>query len=351
MMRMRWALALAVLLAAAGGALVLAPASRQATAADVPARPNTEQVRKGELSSIVSLSGILTRRARPDGSPYAAVNQARGVYTRLPEEGAKAGCGDVLYRVDERPVLLLCGRVPAYRDLRPGDRGGDVRQLNRNLHVRGSSAFTSKTSKALKRLQRRRGMAATGRLALGAAVFLPEPVRIAKMSAKLGESARPGAAVAQATSDTLEVQVNLEPAQQGEIQPGDAARITLPDNRSAQGTVDRLGRIARVSGPDKDASSAVVPAYSALDDPTQARGPDRAPVSVEIATKGVRSALSVPVTALVGSSGGGFAVEVVGAGGRRELVAVELGLFDTAGGRVQVDGELAEGDRVVVPSP
>jgi hypothetical protein len=71
---------------------------------------------------------------------------------------------------------------------------------------------------------------------------------------------------------------------------------------------------------------------------------------VEITTKGVQSALSVPVTAIVGKSGGGFAVEAVRAGGRRELVAVKLGLFDTAGGRVQVEGDLREGDRVVVPS-
>jgi multidrug efflux pump subunit AcrA (membrane-fusion protein) len=71
---------------------------------------------------------------------------------------------------------------------------------------------------------------------------------------------------------------------------------------------------------------------------------------VDITTKGVKSALSVPVTALVGKSGGGFAVEVVRDGGRRELVAVELGLFDTTAGRVQVGGELAEGDQVVVPS-
>ena len=71
---------------------------------------------------------------------------------------------------------------------------------------------------------------------------------------------------------------------------------------------------------------------------------------MEVTTEGVKSALSVPVTALVGTSRGGFAVEVVRRGGRRELVAVQLGLFDTTGGRVQVDGELREGEKVVVPS-
>jgi hypothetical protein len=64
----------------------------------------------------------------------------------------------------------------------------------------------------------------------------------------------------------------------------------------------------------------------------------------------VESALSVPVTALVGKSGGGFAVEVVRDGGQRELVAVELGLFDTSDGRVEVEGDLVDGDQVVVPS-
>jgi hypothetical protein len=64
----------------------------------------------------------------------------------------------------------------------------------------------------------------------------------------------------------------------------------------------------------------------------------------------VERALSVPVTALVGKSGDGFAVEVVRAGGRRELVAVRPGLFDTTGGRVEVEGDVREGDAVVVPS-
>ena len=83
---------------------------------------------------MVSLDGTLTYRARSDGSPYSVINQARGTYTELPDDGDKVDCGDVLYRVDDDPVLLLCGTVPAYRDLRRGDEGKDVRQLNRNLH-------------------------------------------------------------------------------------------------------------------------------------------------------------------------------------------------------------------------
>jgi peptidoglycan hydrolase-like protein with peptidoglycan-binding domain len=257
--------------------------------------------------------------------------------------------------VDDDPVLLLCGTVPAYRELHIGDKGKDVRQLNRNLHKLGYDAdpgdnsFTWKTEEALKKLQGDKGVDTTGALDLDDALFLPESARIAHVTGKLGGPAQPGAEVAQATSDALEVQVDLEASQQGEVKVGDRAQITLPGNRSVKGKVDRLGRVARTAGEDDDVGDAVIPAYISLDKPKRARGLDKAPVQVEITTKGVASALSIPVTALVGNSGGGFAVEVVH-GGRRELVAVELDLFDTADGRVEVEGDLREGDRVVVPS-
>ena len=343
--------AAAVLLAVAAGVGVLATGSEQTTAAAPQPSASTVKVQQGDLSAMVSLNGTLTHRARPDGSPYSAVNQAGGIYTRLPAAGDEVHCGDVLYRVDDEPVLLLCGWVPAYRDLAIGDEGRDVRQLNRDLHLPGEGdEFTWRTRQALERVQRDRGADKTGRLDLGDAVFLPRTVRISKVTGRLGGSARPGAEVAQATSDALDVQVDLEASQQGEVRQGDRARITLPGNRSATGRVRRLGRVARTPGKDADVAAATIPASIALDEPQRARGLDQAPVRVQITTKGVANVLSVPVLALVGRSGGGFAVEVARAGGRRELVAVRLGLFDSAGGRVEVEGALREGDDVVVPS-
>jgi hypothetical protein len=335
--------------AATGGAVVGSSADEAPPAAHLAAA-NTAKVEKGDLSAMVSQGGTLTYRARLDGSPYSVINQADGIYTELPDEGDKVACGDVLYRVDDKPILLLCGTVPAYRDLHMGDEGQDVRQLNRNLHVPDGDQFTSKTQKALEQLQHDEGLEATGELALDAAVFLPASARVAKVTGELGGPAHAGTAVAQATSDTLEVQVNLDASQQGEVKVGDRAEITLPGNRLVKGKVDRLGRVAESVGQDASAGAATIPAYIGLDHPGQARGLDKAPVQVDITTKGVENAMSVPVTAIVGKSGGGFAVEVVRAGGRRDLVAVRLGLFDTGGGRVQVDGALHEGDRVAVPS-
>jgi hypothetical protein len=314
------------------------------------------------LSDAVSQYGTLTYRAQSDGAPYAVINRARGTYTKLPGDGARIECGRVVYRVNDRPVLLLCGSTPAYRSLSKGDHGRDVAELNANLvnlgfATRGqldpsSDSFGLETASALQKLQSRLGEDQSGSLGLGRAVFLPEPVRIAHVTAALGGSARPGALVLYATSRVVEVQLNLDPSQQGEVKAGDAARITLPGNTSVSGKVDRLGRVAQVpAGQGTNAGAAIIPAYVTLDDPQEAGGLDRAPVQVEITTRGVTGALSVPVTALLGTSGGGFAVEVVRVDRRRELVGVKLGLFDTGAGRVQVKGGLREGDHVVVPSP
>ena len=347
-----------VVATAIGIGIVAADGSNDATATqDKPA--STVKVEKGDLSAMVSLSGTLTHRAESDGSPYTVINRAKGTYTMLPR--GKVVCGDVLYRVDSQPVLLLCGRVPAYRDLHPGETGMDVRQLNQNLHELGygaaadvdpdSRSFSSGTRRALEILERDKGLDGNGGLELGEAVFLPESVMISTVSAPLGGSARPGAEVAEATSDVLEVKASLDASQQGAVDEGDRVQVTLPDNTSATGTVNRIGRVAQApEGNDDDTGAAIIPIYITLNDPAKARGLDRAPVKVDITTEGVKSALSVPVIAIVGKSGSGFAVEVVREGGRRDLVAVTLGMFDTTAGRVQVEGKVHEGDRVVVPS-
>jgi peptidoglycan hydrolase-like protein with peptidoglycan-binding domain len=363
MTRKSWAAAAAAVLGAATWGVVAMSGAEHPAAAARALAADTVKVERGELSAMVSQGGTLTYRARSDGSPYPVINHARGVYTSLPNSGDKVGCGGVLYRVDDRPVVLLCGTVPVYRALHVGLKGPDVRQLNRNLHQLGydtdahiridpaDDAFTSKTKEALRVLQRKKRLGVIGRLATGEAVFLPEAVRIAKVIGQLGGSAGPGAPVLSATSDRLQVQVNLDPSRQGEVKKGDRAQITLPGNTPVTGRVAAFGRVAQTAaGQGSEPADATIPTFIRLDDPAKAGGLDQAPVEVDITTKGVDDALSVAVTALVGKPGGGFAVEVVRAGGRRELVAVKLGLFDTGGGRVQVEGDLRAGDSVVVPS-
>ncbi|MFA1540275.1 efflux RND transporter periplasmic adaptor subunit [Actinomadura monticuli] len=317
-------------------------------------------VQRGPLSSQVSQSGTLSYASGAGGTPYPVVNQARGTYTRVPVAGAQVDCGETLYKVDQKPVILVCGSTPAYRDLAVGDDGKDVRALNRTLVDGGYAAgsgldadsghFGWATAAALEKLQDERGADVTGRLDLGRAVVLPGPLRITKVTAGNGTGAVPGRPIMEASSDRREVVVRLDPSQQSEVEKGDSARITLPDNRTTPGVVSRIGSVAASSGKD-DEAPATLPVHITLKHPKDAGTLDQAPVQVEITTDGVKDALSVPVTALIGRAGGGYEVEVAaGDGGRTRFVPVTLGLFDHANGRVQVSGGLTAGDRVVVPS-
>ncbi|GII96862.1 peptidoglycan-binding protein [Sinosporangium siamense] len=341
-------LAAGAAIVAAGVIFVTSPGGTTPSAQSRP--PETATVTKGQLDSQITDDGTLGYRKRPDGSPYAAVNQARGIYTQLPQEGDKVDCGGTFYRVDNRPVLLLCGDTPAYRDLSIGAEGKDVRQLNQNLKVKGDR-FTAKTAQALRKLQKKRGMPVTGKLPLGDAIFMPVSIRVIGVAGRLGTAARAGAEVVQASLAERQVSVDLNAAQQSLVEEGNRVQITLPDNKTTLGKVIRVGAVARRGeGAGAGTTDTTIPVLIDLDRPQDVQKLDNAPVRVEITVGGVKDALIVPVTSVIGRAAGGFAVERVRADGRREIVPVELGLFDNVSGRVQVTGALAEGDRVVVPS-
>jgi multidrug efflux pump subunit AcrA (membrane-fusion protein) len=347
----------------AGGGVVLAvtglyggdgkPATRAGDGTSLAA------VQEGPLSSQVDQSGTLSYSAGADGTPYSVVNQASGTYTWVPAAGTQIGCGETLYKVGEKPVTLICGSTPAYRNLAEGDDGKDVQALNETLVDEGyadkseldpgSDHFGAGTAGALEKLQDKRGADVTGRLNLGQAVFLPGPLRISKVMATNGTSAGPGRPIMEALSNRREVTVKLDASQQSEVKKGDQAQITLPDNRITSGVVSRIGTVATSSG--SDSGSATIPVYITLKHPEDAGTLEQAPVQVQITTDGVEHALIVPVTALIGQAGGGYAVEVAaGDSGQTRIVPVTLGLFDNANGRVQVSGALSANDRVVVPS-
>jgi hypothetical protein len=328
--------------------------------------PALARVEQGRLASRVSDTGTLGYAAQPDGTPYSVVNQASGAYTQLPSAGDEIACGESLYRVDNDPVPLLCGRTPLYRPLHEGVSGPDARDLNRNLvelgyakrsDLRGTqNEFAATTADALAELQDDLGLDESGSLEPGDAVFLPGPLRITRVSATLGTTAQAGSPVAQATSTERRVEVALDPTEAGTVAVGDRARVVLPDNSTTAGKVTRIGTVAgggsgSATGGESESTSSTIPVYVKLERANDASAIDEAPVRVEITTDRIKDALSVPVTALLARAGGGYAVETVGDDGQRELVSVELGAFDHANGLVQVTGSgLAAGDQVVVPA-
>ncbi len=383
-MRKTWVLSgAAVLLAAVATAgVVVISGAKQATPAAQAPPANTAEVETGKLSATVSVAGTLTYSAQADGSPYSVVNQAQGTYTKLPPLGQVISQGQVLYRVDDSPVVVLYGSTPGYRPLSAGASGADVAELNADLVALGyatsaqlsptSASFGSATTTAVEKLQTALGVTSTGALTLGGAVFEPTALRVTTMVAQLGGGAETGQTVMQATSNTRIVQVALGASQQTEVAVGDTVTITLPNNKTTPGVVSSIGAVATCtssSGSGRSSSTSAALGTDACSSGNSGGSPptvtvevtpsdqaatstwDQAPVQVGITTASVPSALAVPVTALLAQSGGGYAVEVVGAGGTNHLVPVSLGLFDDAEGLVQVTGSgLAAGQHVVVPT-
>jgi peptidoglycan hydrolase-like protein with peptidoglycan-binding domain len=356
---------------------------KPAAGAGGPLRVGTARVERRTLSAMVSQGGILTYRARPDGSPYSVLNQARGTYTWLPMLGQVIRQGHALYRVNDSPVVLLYGSTPAYRTLSAGASGPDVAALNRDLVAlgyatraqlrSGASLFGSVTTAAVQKLQAALGLPRTGNLGLGQAVFEPVAVRVTSLPVQPGGSAQPGETVLEGTSTTRAVQVALDASQQTSMAVGNKVSITLPDSRTTPGVVSSVGAVATcpsssgaggsgsssaAQGTDtcsSNGSQSSAPTITVEVTPSEPRATgtwDQAPVQVGITTASMHDALVVPVTALLAQSSGGYSVEVVGAGaGANHLAPVSLGLFDDADGLVQVTGPgLADGQEVVVPS-
>jgi hypothetical protein len=384
MRRKTWVLAAAavlIALAATGVVVVVSGPTQRALAAQ-RSSVNTARVVKGTLSAMVSQAGILTYRARSDGSPYSVINQARGTYTELPVVGQVISQGHVVDRVNGSPVVLLSGSTPAYRTLSAGMTGADVAELNADLVALGyatraqlsptSAFFGAATTTALIKLQAALGVTENGVLALGQAVFEPTGLRVTTLSAELGGRAQPSQPVLQATSTTRQVQLALDASQQTDVAVGDKVSITLPNNRTTRGVVSSVGAVATCPSSPASGGSGSSSAAPGTDtcssggsgsatptitvgvtpsDPAATGRWDQAPVQVGITTATVPDALVVPVSALLARSGGGYAVEVLGTGTRNHLVPVSLGLFDDADGLVQVTASgLVAGQKVVVPS-
>lgn len=320
-----------------------------------------------------SYSVVLGGGSQPSsgtGQGAGTGEQGGSTFTALPDPGQVVRQGRGLYSLDGSAVVLLYGAVPAYRTLSEGISGADVRQLNTDLVALKdatssqldpqSSYFSAATASALENLQARLGVAQTGSLALGQAVFLPTAARVTSVSATLGGPAQPGEQALQASSTTRQVTAQLDASQQADVTAGDRVTITLPDNQTTPGVVTSIGVVATIpsadSGAGSGSSSGSPGSTPTIDvdvkptDPPATGTLDQAPVQVTITTGTVNNALVVPVDALIARAGGGYAVEVPGDGGARRIVPVSLGLFDDADGLVQVSGAgLSAGQSVVVP--
>jgi hypothetical protein len=360
--RRRWVVAGVVIVVVLAGVGVAAAAgafrgsgSPGPGAAGTAYRTSIATVTRQTLTSQSSLSGTLA-----DSGAYTVVNQATGTITWLPPAGRTVRQGGVIYRVSGSPVVLLHGRVPAYRDLSEGLTGTDVRELNKGLIALGYTTraevlaaglglgyFSAATAAAWEDYQTALGIKVpSATVTLGQVVFLPTAAKIGAWETGItpGSSAAPGTALMTATSPVPQVTINLDPSLESEIKAGDKVEIDLPAGGATTGVVTSVSKVASTNA----SGVTTVPVYVSLDHPKVARNLSSAPVTVKVTTGSAANALVVPVTALMARSGG-YAVEVTGPGGHH-LVKVTVGMFDDADGLVQVTGNLTPGQHVVVPA-
>ena len=315
----------------------------------------TARIERTDLVRSETLEGTLGHdTARP------IVNQLGGTLTWVAEEGTTIDRGGVLYRVDEKPVLLLVGELPVYRDLDWNVTGDDIRQLEENLVALGytevtvDGEYTSSTAEAVAALEASVGLDGDGRLTLGEVVFAPTPVWVDAAAVDLGASVQRGQEVVSVSSTTPVVTVTLETAD--DLAVGQAVSIELPDGSATPGTVSEVSTSSAsaasggaATGAAEDSATAATTATITVD-PAAVAAWDTADVDVLVEEERRDDVLAAPVTALLALAEGGYAVEVVASGSASgsSLVAVTPGMF--ADDLVEVAGDgIAEGTEVVIP--
>lgn len=328
-------------------------------ATDQPTRPaaaGSAAVTKGTVTERVQVSGTLGY-----SGTYPVIHHGQpGILTATPAVGSIVPAGGVLYAVANRPVRLLLGATPAYRDLGPGvSAGPDVRQLERNLVALGmdpdrrltvDSHFTAATASAVRRWQRAQGLPAaqrTGRVDLGTVMFAPSMLRVGRVNTTVGETVSQERIVLTGTSDRRVVTAQVGTDRQGLVRVGNQVQVTLPGARPVPATVTAIG--AAVGTPTSGGSAAppTVPVTISIQLPRGTPQLDQAPVQVGITTAVHRDVLLVPVGALLARPGGGYQVRTASGA----TVAIEPGLFDDTTGLVEIRGAgVAVGQQVEVPA-
>ena len=139
--------------------------------------------------------------------------------------------------------------------------------------------------------------------------------------------------------------VNLDATKQSEAVVGEPVSVQLPSGDTVGGRITQVSPIAQSSssssgsssggsGGSSSAPSATIPVTIKIIGRHPTAGLDQAAVSVNFEQQVENNVLSVPVTALLATAGGGYAVQEAGTPHR--LLPVTPGLF--AAGYVQISG-------------
>lgn len=214
----------------------------------------TARVQRTVIRNVVQADGVVTRPPQVSslsgggGAAGAADGNVQQVVTKIYRPpGSAVEPGNVVIEVAGRPLFLLPGTVPAYRDMAPGESGADIAQLQAGLESLGfsigsdsSGVYGTGTGAAVAAFYRSLGytvpMVPIGPKAhrgpevpLAEIMFVPRfPAHVVKLGGKVGSVVSGSLVTLSMGSPAIEGQLN--PAYGSLVRPGMHLRIT------AQGT-------------------------------------------------------------------------------------------------------------------
>ncbi len=331
----------------------------------VPAAPKPPPVTTATVVRTTLADSVLTAGTLGYAPTDPVVNRLTGTYTQLPSVGTVVSAGQVLYRVDNLPVVLMTGGTPAWRPFAAGMTDGpDVAELESTLIGFGDAAglfstasgdFDSLTVDAIERWQRAEGQPATGQIPLGQVVFLPSPVVVGAESIAIGHAAASGDLPYQVTTTARTVTVPLDPTNAPTVSVGEPVTITLPSSSTTPGTITAIGSVppsatSSSSSSQGSSSAAATPSEQLTvtpSDPSATGTLTGVGVQVSLTTEETANVLAAPISALLALSGGGYGVEIVEPSGTHRLVGVTTGLYSNTLVELRGGGIVA-GTKVVV---
>ncbi len=359
------AVAVVSLLAGLGlSRLVQSPAARAAALAPPTAGLITVPVEKRVVASTVQIRADVGYEDPVDLRYDPGQAGGAGIVSgRVPTAGDQLEAGGVALEVDGRPVIVLPGDVPAYRDLRSDLSGQDVQQLRtalRSIGIDGGSPSNQKYDAALaaavKKLYERVGYPAPGDptatpLPASEVVFVPSlPRRVDAVNVTRGQPVTTVFATVSGTGIRATGTVSTDDA--GLISVGTAGTITVGDE-TLDVTVAQIDEATTVSDkgdkrPDP-AHKQVVLAFGELTaDQTAALRYTNVRVRLPVRATDDQ-VLAVPLSALSIGPDGDSRIEVMDDDGTTRLVPVTTGLAADGYAEIASSAQPVEpGDLVVV---
>ena len=303
-----------------------------------------DEVGRATLQDTVVVRGAVTRE---DRFTVGALSPQRVTAVGVEVDDVVAE-GDLLFRLDGRPMLAVVGDTPYWRPLdRFSTDGPDIEMLERFLDEAGydpgtvNEDFSSLTEDALEDWQEDLGYPVDGRFLPTDLVVEQWPATVGEVVVALGDGVNPGQPMVAFVEDALEVSVQVDPTDRSRLEVGLPATITVTaSDIEAAGAIVELADAPVVDGQGVERYPGEVRVDGQLD------LVEGAAVRVEVVLAEVTDALVVPVASVSLNGSGEDEVRILAADGTIERVPVETGL--TEGALVEIVDGLDGSEQVVV---